>query len=77
MEKNNKHNIHIVPNLGKWGVKREGSKRILELFKTQEKAINKGRNIAKRDKGELFIHGRDGQIRERDSYGNDPYPPKG
>ncbi|EGD1666955.1 DUF2188 domain-containing protein, partial [Escherichia coli] len=23
------------------------------------------------------IHGRDGQIRERDSYGNDPFPPKG
>jgi hypothetical protein len=27
--------------------------------------------------GNSFIHNRQGQIRERDSYGNDPYPPKG
>lgn len=26
---------------------------------------------------ELFIHGRNGRIRERDSYGNDQFPPKG
>jgi hypothetical protein len=25
----------------------------------------------------LYIHGQDGRIRERNSYGNDPYPPKG
>jgi hypothetical protein len=24
-----------------------------------------------------LIHGEDGRIRERNSYGNDPYPPKG
>ena len=26
---------------------------------------------------ELLIHGQNGQIRERSSYGNDPFPPKG
>lgn len=26
---------------------------------------------------ELFIHGTNGRIRGRNSYGNDPYPPKG
>ena len=26
---------------------------------------------------ELFIHGKNGRIRERDSYGNDPFPPRG
>lgn len=72
-----KKNIHIVPNSGQWGIKKDGSERISESFKTQKKAIKKGRSIARRDKTELFIHGRDGQIRERDSYGNDPYPPKG
>jgi hypothetical protein len=24
-----------------------------------------------------LIHGRDGRIREKDSFGHDPYPPKG
>jgi hypothetical protein len=26
---------------------------------------------------ELLIHGRNGQIRERDSHGHDPFPPQG
>ena len=72
-----KKNIHIVPRSGQWGIKKGGSERVLELFRTQKKAINKGRKIAKRAGVELFIHGRDGKIRERDSFGNDPYPPKG
>jgi len=72
-----KKNVHIVPDSGQWAIKREDSKKASELFKEQEKAINRGRVIAKQDKVELFIHGRDGQIKERDSYGNDPYPPEG
>ena len=34
-------------------------------------------DIARNQHTEVYIHGRDGRIRERDSYGNDPYPPKG
>jgi hypothetical protein len=26
---------------------------------------------------EFYLHGRGGQIRERDSHGHDPYPPRG
>jgi hypothetical protein len=44
---------------------------------TQKEAIDRGREIARNQGTELFIHGRDGQIRERDSHGNDPHPPKG
>jgi len=48
---------------------------------TQAKATDIGRNIAQQNTSELFVHraqgeGR-GQIRERDSFGNDPCPPKG
>ncbi|MBY0544383.1 MAG: DUF2188 domain-containing protein, partial [Gammaproteobacteria bacterium] len=28
-------------------------------------------------KVEHFIHGKDGKIQERNSYGNDPFPPRG
>ena len=28
-------------------------------------------------KSELVIHGRDGRIRGKDSYGNDSFPPRG
>ena len=39
--------------------------------------IDSGREIARRDHGEFVVHGHDGRIREKDSFGNDPHPPKG
>jgi Uncharacterized protein conserved in bacteria (DUF2188) len=44
---------------------------------TQAAAAAAGRTTARNDRTEFELHGRDGKIRERDSYGNDPYPPKG
>lgn len=72
-----KKNIHVVPRNGDWAVRREGAERDSSRHQTQESAINAARDTARRDNTELFIHGRNGQIRERDSFGNDPYPPKG
>jgi hypothetical protein len=43
---------------------------------TQAEAIQAGRQMARQGQGELLIHGQDGRIRARDSYGNDPCPPK-
>lgn len=40
-------------------------------------AVEFGRNIAKKQHTEFFNHGKDGKIQSRDSYGNDPFPPKG
>ena len=37
----------------------------------------RGREIAINQGSELFIHRPNGQIRDRDSYGNDPFPPRG
>jgi len=42
-----------------------------------EPAIERAREIARHQESELFIHRRNGQIRERNSYGNDPFPPEG
>ena len=72
-----KKNQHVVPNDGQWGVLGENNTRITKLFDTQKEAIQHAKEICKNQESELFIHGRDGQIRERNSYGNDPYPPKG
>ena len=68
---------HVVPNGAKWSVRKAGSSRATGTFDTQGDAIKEGRKIARNQGTELFIHGRDGRIRERDSYGNDPVPPKG
>lgn len=71
-------NQHVTPNKGGgWNIQGEGNKRATKTVDTQKEAIEIARNIAKNQKTELIIHGRDGKIRDRDSYGNDPYPPEG
>lgn len=72
-----KKDVHVTPQGNKWAVKREGSERASSLHNTQGEAEKKGRQTARNEKTEFYLHGKQGQIRERDSYGNDPHPPKG
>lgn len=69
--------VHVTPREDGWAVVREGSGRASSVHSTQAKAAQEGKSIARRDQTEFVLHGRDGRIREHDSYGNDPYPPKG
>jgi hypothetical protein len=68
---------HVVPSGGKWSVVSAGAKRASGTFATQQEAIETARATAQRQGAELYIHGRDGRIRERNSFGRDPHPPKG
>lgn len=71
-------NQHVTPHpAGGWQVKGAGNERATVRTDTQAKASTIAKNIAQNQQSELFIHGANGQIRERNSYGNDPYPPKG
>ena len=69
-------NIHVIKNNDVWQVKREGSQRESKNFDTQQEAIQYAIPGAKKDHVEVVIHGRDGKIRDKDSYGNDPIPPR-
>ncbi|MDT2737933.1 DUF2188 domain-containing protein [Enterococcus pseudoavium] len=71
-------NQHVTPNgNGGWQVKAAGGSKATAHFDTQAEAIARATQISKNQGSELFIHGKNGQIRERNSYGNDPFPPKG
>jgi len=70
-------NQHVVPYQGSWAVKGEGNSRVTSTHDTQSDAIDSARKIAQREHSELVIHRRDGTIRDKDSHGRDPYPPKG
>jgi hypothetical protein len=72
-----KKNVHVVPHSGNWGVKIENSSKLTKITSTQKEAIEIARDHAKINHSELIIHRKDGTIRDKDSYGNDPYPPKG
>ena len=72
-----KRNQHVIPAKDGWAVKSAGSSRATKVFDTQREAIERGREIARNQRSELLIHGRDGRIREKNTYGRDPYPPEG
>ena len=72
-----KKDLHVVPSGGKWSIRIAGATRASRTFETQKEAVDSARERARRDGTELYIHGRDGRIRERSTFGRDPHPPKG
>lgn len=71
-------NQHVTPRRGGgWQVKGAGNSKATKVTSTQSQAIKVARKIASHQKSELVIHGTNGRIRAKDSYGHDSYPPKG
>lgn len=70
-------NIHVVRNGGQWQAKQENAQRSSGNFRTQREAFERAREIAINNGQEVAIHGVNGRIRAKHSYGNDPCPPKG
>jgi len=71
-----KKNQHVVPKAKYWAVKGEGNQKATAIVNTQAEAIKIAREMAINQRSEVVIHRPDGKIRDRDSYGNDPNPPK-
>jgi len=69
-------NQHVVKNGDKWSVKGTGNEKATKNLDTQKQAIDHAKSIAKNQKSEVVMHGKDGKIRDKDSYGNDSHPPK-
>jgi hypothetical protein len=67
-----KGDVHVVPSDKGWKVEVAADGKPRSVHRTQEEARLAAREIARRNKRELFVHGRDGQIRERNTYGTDP-----
>jgi len=72
-----KKNQHVVPHQNGWAVKGAGNSRATSVHSTQAEAIKAARETAMEHKSEMFVHRQNGKIRERNTYGDDPYPPKG
>jgi len=71
-----KKDIHIVPHNERWATRRDGAERVSRTFDTQGEAYNAARNTARREHVEVVTHRRDGTIRDSDSFGRDPFPPR-
>lgn len=69
-------NFHVVPNGTNWQLKYDG--KVLGSYALKADAVADGRRIARANQpSELIIHNSDGTIAERETYGNDPFPPRG
>lgn len=71
-----KKGIHVVPHEGGWAVKREGAIRASSVHDRKADALESARDLSRKNRVEVVIHGKDGKIQDRDSYGNGPHPPK-
>ncbi|AMV35081.1 hypothetical protein VN12_23345 [Pirellula sp. SH-Sr6A] len=71
-----KKNVYVVPSGNRWAVKTEGTQKPLSNHRPQQAASEAGRKVAQQNQSELVIHRPNGQIRDKDSFGNDPCPPR-
>jgi hypothetical protein len=60
-----------------WAVKKEGATRVSSLHSSQSDAWAEARRLARGSDGEAYLKGSDGRIKARNTYGKDPFPPKG
>lgn len=69
-------NLHVIPRIEGWAVRSENRTRPTSIHSSQREAIDAARKLAKRTAAsQLVIHGRDGRIKERDTF-IDPLPPR-
>jgi hypothetical protein len=72
-----KENIWVTQHPdGGWQKKKENRERSSGKYPTQKEAIDSAVEQAKKEGVEVIVQGKDGKIRSKDSYGNDPNPPK-
>jgi len=70
-------NQHVVPHGDDWAVRGAGNGKVTSIHQTQADAERAAREIAINQRSEVVIHRPDGRIRDKNSYGNDPFPPEG
>jgi len=67
---------HVTRHEEGWAVRGAGNGKATAVFRTQAEAIDAARQIAQNQRSELLVHGRDGRIRSKDSFGGDRLPPR-
>ena len=72
-----KPEVFTVRHGDKWANRRAGSNRVSRTYRTKKEAQEAGRKTAQRERTDHVIQSRDGKNSQRNSYGNDPHPPKG
>jgi hypothetical protein len=59
---------HVISSRGDWVVIGEGTAKARKRFEDQGRAIEHARDLAQRSHSDLFVHSRDGRVREQMSF---------
>jgi hypothetical protein len=72
-------NQHVIKRSDGWAIRGAGNTRdTVRGIATQKAAEKRAIPLAKRQRGDVIIHRADnGRFGRRNSYGNDPFPPRG
>ena len=72
--------IFVSPRGDEWVAKQQGAERAIKVGDKKadvvERAVERAREVAKNKQAEIIIQKQDGTIHQRESYGNDPNPPR-
>lgn len=68
---------HVVPSGGEWSVRRSGARKATAIYATEAEAIERATAIARKEHGIIYIHDRNGHIRERRTCNKSPHPLSG
>lgn len=69
--------VHTVPDPDGLGWKNTANGQDVSRHQTKKAAVGKGRSEAVKRGAEHVIHNKDGKIGQKNSYGNDKFPPRG
>lgn len=73
----NKKGIHVISRRqGGWAVRSAGAAKATKVYTNQEEAVQFARESAKKEQSVLYIHRKDGTVKDRQCYGIDPFPPR-
>jgi hypothetical protein len=65
------HDVHVCAESERYGWKVTQGGQVLSRHRTQGNAVRAARREARRHRVDLVMHGRDGRIASKDSYGNE------
>lgn len=71
----NRKNQHVVPLASGWAVKSPGTLNVTAITYRKADAICIAKELAKKKRSEMIVHGRNGRIQQRDSYRKKPSRP--
>ena len=70
-------NQHVMPHERGWAVTADGAEAPHAVFKTQTEAWEKAKTLARKERSEALLHGKNGAIRMRNTYYPAPRRAKG